>query len=80
MARSPDEKARFRGNDELYKQNWDHIFNKKKELNEEAQVGNETGSDGACDAERGSGGHPDENVDRSCSDDAKRRRALLHVY
>ena len=58
MPRDPEEKARFRGNDALYKENWDHIFNKKEKKDEEAQVDrSETGSDGSRDVQRDDGGH-----------------------
>ena len=70
MPRDPEEKARFRGNDALYQQNWDHIFGKKKEQNEEAPNGNETRSDGTLHVEGQHSGHSVEDVDRSCADNA----------
>lgn len=70
--RCPDEKARFRGNDALYRDNWEHIFGNKGKSNEETET-TSTITDTSTGADSR---HASEDVAGLRSDDADERAEL----
>lgn len=71
MARSHEELARFRGNDKLYCEGWDHIFNKKV-IDE-----NETRDASSINPSGVDLRHPIEDVTGICPEHADERENLL---